>query len=87
MSEESKAKTQLNIRLKDMHGQEVFFKVLPTTTFRKILSAYCNKTGLTASAVRLLFEGEQLALTQSPKELEMENDDVIDVMVSQEGGM
>ena len=77
---------QLNIRLKNMDGSEVYFKVLQTTPFRKIISAFCTKTGLSSSNVRLMFEGESITGNMTPKELELEDNDVIDVLSQQTGG-
>jgi small ubiquitin-related modifier len=36
--------------------------------------------------VRFLFDGQRLNSNQTPQELEMEDGDVIDVMVEQQGG-
>ena len=57
------------------------------------MDAYCQKqnvppplTQLSSSNVRFLFDGERLHETQTPKELNMENGDEIDVLVEQVGG-
>ena len=38
------------------------------------------------SSVRFLFDGNRVNPNQTPQELEMEDGDVIDVMVEQQGG-
>ena len=38
------------------------------------------------NSVRFLFDGQRLSANQTPQELEMEDGDVIDVMVEQQGG-
>ena len=50
------------------------------------MDAYCQRQGLSANNVRFLFDGERLHETQTPKELNMENGDEIDVLVEQVGG-
>jgi small ubiquitin-related modifier len=41
---------------------------------------------LSANNVRFLFDGERLHETQTPKDLNMENGDEIDVVIEQVGG-
>ena len=50
------------------------------------MDAYCQRQGLSANNVRFLFDGDRLHETQTPKELNMENGDEIDVLVEQVGG-
>jgi len=50
------------------------------------MDAYCQRQGLASNNVRFLFDGERLHETQTPKELNMENGDEIDVLVEQVGG-
>lgn len=50
------------------------------------MDAYCQRQGLAANNVRFLFDGERLHEAQTPKELNMENGDQIDVLVEQVGG-
>lgn len=67
-------------------GEEVFFKIKSTTQLKKLMDAYCQRQGLSANNVRFLFDGERLHETQTPRELNMENGDEIDVLVEQVGG-
>ena len=50
------------------------------TQLKKFMEAYCNGQSLRMDQVRFLFDGNRLSETQSPDELELEDDDVIDVM-------
>lgn len=57
------------------------------------MDAYCQRqsvlirlTQLNVSNVRFLFDGERLHETQTPKDLNMENGDEIDVVIEQVGG-
>jgi len=76
----------LNLKVKSQDGNEVFFKVKRTTQFSKVMTAYCKKVGAEAESVRFLFDGTRIRPDQTPAELDMEDEDEIDAMVSQTGG-
>lgn len=87
--EPSKSKAEvkhLNIKVKSPTGNEVFFKVKPTTQFSKVMKAYCAKIGATPKSVRFLFDGVRIREEQTPQDLELEDEDEIDAMVEQMGG-
>ena len=67
-------------------GNEIFFKCKMTTPLDKLMKAFCNRNGVAANSVRFLFDGNRINGTQTPSELDMEDGDVIDVMVEQQGG-
>jgi len=67
-------------------GEEVFFKIKNTTQLKKLMDAYCQRQSLKANNVRFLFDGERLHENQTPKDLNMENGDEIDVVIEQVGG-
>lgn len=83
--EEGKTKT-INVRVVSQNGNEVQIKMKPTTEFRRMMKAYCERQGVSQSAVRFLFDGQRVGEEQTPKELGMESDDVIDVVLQQTGG-
>merc|ERR1711988_364829 len=90
-TEEAESKPQLRegqIRLKvQMSGSEpVLFKIKRTAKLKKLFDAYCQRGNLNPKGVRFLFEGNRLRDEHTPNEHEMEDDDVIDVMVEQQGG-
>ena len=61
------------------------FSCKQTTPLDKLMKAFCQCQGVTQQSVRFLFDGQrstQIRLQQ----LEMEDGDVIDVMVEQQGG-
>ena len=76
----------LSLKVKSQDGNEVYFKVKKTTTFSKVMNAYCKKVGADMSSVRFLFDGQRLREEQTPADLEMEDEDEIDAMVAQTGG-
>lgn len=72
--------------MKSQDGEEVFFKIKSTTQLKKLMDAYCQRQSLSANNVRFLFDGERLHEGQTPKDLNMENGDEIDVVIEQVGG-
>ena len=57
-----------------------------TTALSKLMNAFCQRQGVNLNAVRFLFDGTRINSDQTPEGLEMEDGDVIDVMVEQQGG-
>lgn len=48
-------------------------------------SVYCSQ-GVPVTSLRFLFDGRRINDDETPKQLEMENDDVIEVYQEQTGG-
>lgn len=84
--EEPKAET-ITIKVKDQNGEETHFKIKSTTKFSKVFSAYANRKGVDQASIRFVFDGQHVAPEQTPEELDMEDEDVIDCMLQQTGGM
>ena len=76
----------LDLKVKGQDGNEVFFRVKKTTLLSKLMSAYCKKIGADVETVRFLFDGKRIKGNETPADLEMENEDVIDCMQQQFGG-
>jgi len=77
---------QINLKVQNSQGGEVFFKIKRSTPLRKLMEAYCARSGLSSASVRFLYDGQRLSPDSTPKELGMENDDAIDVALQQTGG-
>lgn len=65
MSEETVPKPevapeQLNIKVKDAEGNEVFFKVKRTTKLAKLKRAYAERMGKPENSVRFIFDGQRV---------------------------
>ena len=67
-------------------GNIVHFKIKKKTQLKKLMEAYCARQSLHMDQIRFLFDGNRLREVQTPDELEMEDDDVIDAMLFQVGG-
>ncbi|KAI9015413.1 SMT3 suppressor of mif two 3-like 1 [Hyaloraphidium curvatum] len=57
-----------------------------TTQLKKLMDAYVAKTGVDPTAIRFLYEGQRLQPGQTPDELSMEDEDIIQTAVEQVGG-
>lgn len=56
----------INIRVTDS-STEVYFKVKRTTQLRKVIDAFCKRTGKDTKALRFLFEGERVSEQDTPE--------------------
>ncbi|CBQ70905.1 related to SMT3 ubiquitin-like protein [Sporisorium reilianum SRZ2] len=77
---------QLNIKVKDADGNEVFFKVKRTTKLSKLKKAYAERMGKPENSVRFLFDGQRIGDNDTAETLNMEDQDEIDAMIEQLGG-
>ena len=75
----------LSLKVVTQDGNEIFFKCKMTTALGKLMNAFCNRQGVNIHSVRFLFDGQRINPNQTPRDLEMEDGDVIDVMVEQQG--
>ncbi|WFD22298.1 SUMO protein smt3 [Malassezia equina] len=91
MSEETVPKPevapeQLNIKVKDAEGNEVFFKVKRTTKLAKLKRAYAERMGKPENSVRFIFDGQRVGDDDTAESLDMNDQDEIDAMIEQLGG-
>ena len=57
-----------------------------TTKMEKVFAAYAQRKGVDKAAMRFLLDGSRLAGDETPKSLELEDQDQIDAMLEQVGG-
>ena len=62
-------------------GNIVHFKIKRDTQLKKIMEAYCHRQSLQMDQTCFVFDGCRLRGSETPKELEMEDDDFIHVIV------
>jgi small ubiquitin-related modifier len=67
-------------------GSVVHFKLKKNTALKKLMNAYCERQGLRSNSIRFVFDGTNLTETDTPSQLEMEDDDTIEVYQQQTGG-
>ncbi|KAJ9440676.1 hypothetical protein DIPPA_19437 [Diplonema papillatum] len=76
----------LRIRCQTADGTQEHFKIERTTKLRKLVEAYCKVRKVSRGQLRLLFDGVSVGDNQTPDELGIEDEDVIDVLEEQLGG-
>eukprot|EP01119_Soliformovum_irregulare_P008738 TRINITY_DN21847_c0_g1_i1.p2 TRINITY_DN21847_c0_g1~~TRINITY_DN21847_c0_g1_i1.p2 ORF type:complete len:104 (-),score=29.52 TRINITY_DN21847_c0_g1_i1:267-578(-) len=76
----------INLRVVSQDGNEVYFRIKKHTALKKLMDAYCHRSGVDSQSIRFLYDGNRILETQSPKELNMEDNDVIDAVLQQTGG-
>lgn len=89
MSDEKETKPeseQITIRVRDQTGEETVFKIKKTTKMSKVFGAYATRKGVESNSLRFLLDGERIADDQTPKTLELEDQDQIDCVLEQLGG-
>jgi small ubiquitin-related modifier len=67
-------------------GEETYFKVKKTTRMEKVFNAYAQRKGVNAGALRFLLDGQRINGDQTPKLLDLEDQDQIDCLLEQQGG-
>eukprot|EP00295_Goniomonas_pacifica_P046830 CAMPEP_0175901564 /NCGR_PEP_ID=MMETSP0108-20121206/2934_1 /TAXON_ID=195067 ORGANISM="Goniomonas pacifica, Strain CCMP1869" /NCGR_SAMPLE_ID=MMETSP0108 /ASSEMBLY_ACC=CAM_ASM_000204 /LENGTH=105 /DNA_ID=CAMNT_0017223165 /DNA_START=20 /DNA_END=337 /DNA_ORIENTATION=+ len=83
---EPKSETHINLHVKGQDQNVVYFKIKRHTPFKKLMEAYCERLSLSMSNVIFLFDGNRLNATQTPNDLDMEDEDEIDACLHQVGG-
>uniref|UniRef100_A0A2K5TL95 Small ubiquitin-related modifier 1 n=1 Tax=Macaca fascicularis TaxID=9541 RepID=A0A2K5TL95_MACFA len=76
----------IKLKVIGQDSSEIHFKVKMTTHLKKLLESYCQRQGVPMNSIRYLFEGQRIADNHTPKELGMEEEDVIEVYQEQTGG-
>ena len=74
------------MRVVGQDNSEVHFKVKFTTNMGKLKKSYSERQGVPVQSLRFLFDGRRINDDETPKQLEMENDDTIEVYQEQVGG-
>ncbi|XP_077452715.1 small ubiquitin-related modifier 1 [Stigmatopora argus] len=77
----------IKLKVIGQDSSEIHFKVKMTTQLKKLKDSYSYRQGVAANTLRFLFEGQRIADQQTPKELGMEDEDVIEVYQEQTGGL
>jgi small ubiquitin-related modifier len=67
-------------------GEETFFKIKKTTKMSKVFETYAQRKGVQANSLRFMLDGERIEANQTPKMLELDDQDQIDCMLEQMGG-
>uniref|UniRef100_A0A671N0P8 Small ubiquitin-related modifier n=1 Tax=Sinocyclocheilus anshuiensis TaxID=1608454 RepID=A0A671N0P8_9TELE len=82
-----KTSDHINLKVAGQDGSVVQFKIKSHTPLNKLMKAYCERQGLAMRQIRFQFDGQPINETDTPAQLEMENEDTIDVFQQQTGGL
>ncbi|KAL9981634.1 hypothetical protein ACROYT_G010366 [Oculina patagonica] len=80
MEEDEENKIEIKVQGNDADSKKTF-KVLKTDPLEKLMTAYCEFRKLPRSRLKFSFDGEVLKGGETPDQLDMEDEDVIDVRV------
>ncbi|XP_006889155.1 PREDICTED: small ubiquitin-related modifier 2-like [Elephantulus edwardii] len=76
----------INLKVAGQDGSVVHFKIMRHTPLSKlIMKAYCEQQGLSMRQIRFRFDGQPINGSDTPAQLEMEDEDTIDVFQQQMG--
>ncbi|KRZ19799.1 Potassium channel subfamily K member 18, partial [Trichinella pseudospiralis] len=70
----------IQLRVVSQDSKEVTFRVKMDMPLIKLMKAYSERTGIGLGSLRFVFDGSRLDDTKTPKELNMEDNDMIDVI-------
>ena len=76
----------IKLKVVGQDNSEVHFKVKLTTSMAKLKKSYSDRQGVPVTSLRFLFDGRRIDDAETPKQLEMEDGDVIEVYQEQVGG-
>lgn len=76
---------KLKVVGQDSNENEIHFRVKMTTAMGKLKKSYSERVGASITSLRFLFDGNRINDDETPKSLEMEQDDVIEVYQEQTG--
>lgn len=65
---------------------ELTFKTKPDKQFEKMFDTYYKRSGADQDSIRFIFDGQRLNANQTPKDLDMQDNDIIDAVIQQIGG-
>ena len=76
----------IKLKVVGQDSNEIHFRVKMTTAMGKLKKSYSERVGAPIASLRFLFDGKRINDEETPKSLEMEQDDVIEVYQEQPGG-
>lgn len=78
----------LSVKVRSNVGDnEVIYRIKYTTILDKVMRSFSQKMGVRYGTFRFIFDGDRLNPNDTPQKLEMDDLDVIDAFVRQQGGM
>ncbi|VDN06364.1 unnamed protein product [Thelazia callipaeda] len=72
----------IKLRVLGQDSNEVHFRVKFGTSLGKLKKSYADRMGVDVASLRFLFDGRRINDEDTPKSLEIEDDDIIEVSLS-----
>nr|7ZIR_A Chain A, Heterogeneous nuclear ribonucleoprotein D-like [Homo sapiens]7ZIR_B Chain B, Heterogeneous nuclear ribonucleoprotein D-like [Homo sapiens]7ZIR_C Chain C, Heterogeneous nuclear ribonucleoprotein D-like [Homo sapiens]7ZIR_D Chain D, Heterogeneous nuclear ribonucleoprotein D-like [Homo sapiens]7ZIR_E Chain E, Heterogeneous nuclear ribonucleoprotein D-like [Homo sapiens] len=82
---EVKPETHINLKVSD-GSSEIFFKIKKTTPLRRLMEAFAKRQGKEMDSLTFLYDGIEIQADQTPEDLDMEDNDIIEAHREQIGG-
>ena len=76
----------IKLKVVGQDSNEIHFRVKMTTQMGKLKKSYSERVGAPIASLRFLFDDKRINDDETPKSLEIEQDDVIEVYQEQTGG-
>merc|ERR1719481_15317 len=76
----------IKLKVVGQDSNEIHFRVKQITQMGKLKKSYSERVEVPQTSLRFLFDGRRINDDETPKALEMEQDDVIEVYQEQTGG-
>lgn len=86
ISKTTAEKNYVRLKVVAQDGTEVLFRVRTTARLEKVKKAFAERTGNPNASLRFIFDGRRLTDSDTPAELEMTDEDLIEVYTEQIGG-
>ncbi|EYU39456.1 hypothetical protein MIMGU_mgv1a020750mg [Erythranthe guttata] len=76
----------LNIQYNETGGQKYSFSTFTDVPLKEIFRKFCNNQDLIYGSIRFMIDGDRIRETQTPRDLKLEDGDLIDAFNDQIGG-
>ncbi|XP_027850543.1 small ubiquitin-related modifier 2-like [Aphis gossypii] len=80
------APEHINLKVLSPDNNVINFKMRIHTPFKKLMNAYCGRTGMDKTTTRFRYDGERFNETDTPYSTRMKEGDTIEVYLEQTGG-
>jgi len=77
---------RLTLNVTSQSGNGMTFRVKQNTDLKRLMDAYCQRSGNPGENLRFLFDGQRIVDGMTPEQLDMRDGDEIDAMAQQVGG-
>jgi small ubiquitin-related modifier len=78
-------KRKVGFYTKNQQGERDHFRMPEDTHMRRLFNAYATKKGINVTLLRVFFNGNRIMPYDTPKMLEMEDGDTLDMLLEQAG--